>query len=128
MQTVKSNKILYCDVDGTLLMYNGNDGSFSAIDKQSIAIKCPFTENRDDHAVAKYYYLRPNHNTIQYLKDYKAMGYTIVVWSAASWVWAEAAVKALKLEDIVDYVMSKPDVVIDDLEPNEWIREQIWPR
>jgi hypothetical protein len=127
MQTIESDKIVFSDVDDTLLMWN-DDKSFASIDPQSIGIVCPFQTRRDPFEEPKIYYLRPNHWTIGKLKDLKAKGYTVVVWSAAGWIWAEAVVKALKIEDIVDLVMSKPDICIDDLPPNEWIRELIYPR
>ena len=127
MQTIISDKIVFCDVDDTLVMWN-NDLSFSAIDKKSTAFMCPFQAKRDPLGEPKWYYLRPNYKTIQYLKEYKAKGHTIVIWSAGSYLWAETVVKTLKLEDIVDFCMSKPDVCLDDLPPLEWIREIIYPR
>ena len=127
MQTIISDKIVFCDCDDTLVMWNDNE-SFQSIDKQSIAIICPFQTKHDPLGEPKVYYLRPNYWTIGKLKELKAKGYTVVVWSAASYLWAEAVVKVLKLEEYVDFCMSKPDICIDDLPPNEWIRDLIYPR
>ena len=129
MQTIKSDRIVYCDVDDTLVKWDDNM-SFTKLDKQSIAILDPFEDARRDpfEEPNKVYYLRPIWATIQYLKEYKAKGYTVVVWSAGSYLWAEAVVKALKLEEYVDFCMSKPDVCLDDLPPLEWIREIIYTR
>lgn len=44
------------------------------------------------------------------------MGFVVIVWSTSGHEWAEQVVKALKLENEVDYVMSKPHRMFDDCE------------
>ena len=55
------------------------------------------------------------------LKLQKESGQTVVVWSASGVDWAEAVVKALKIEEYVDLVMSKPTKLYDDMEASEWM-------
>jgi len=51
-----------------------------------------------------------------------ARGHAIVVWSGGGADWAEAVVKALKLEEFVDVVTAKPTYYIDDIAgAREWI-------
>jgi phosphoserine phosphatase len=59
---------------------------------------------------------------IEDIKRHKARGHLVCVWSAGGSEWAEAAVKALKLEKYVDLVIAKPTWVIDDLEPNQFLK------
>ena len=51
---------------------------------------------------------------VETIKDFKARGHTVVVWSAGGAEWAEMVVKALDLTDVVDLVISKPDWFVDD--------------
>jgi len=51
----------------------------------------------------------------------KKSGTHIVVWSAGGSKWAEACVKALKIEEYVDVILTKPDRIYDDKDPLEWM-------
>ena len=48
-------------------------------------------------------------------------GSHIIVWSKAGSDWAEAAVIGLGLEEYVDAIMTKPDAIYDDLDPEHWL-------
>lgn len=106
MKTIRNNNIIYCDVDGTLIFW-----------------KDPYLRNDDamlfiDPRDGEQLYGVPNTRLINWLKRAKQVGKRpIVVWSASGWQWAEAAVHALGLEDVVDVVANKPygqGVYIDD--------------
>lgn len=56
----------------------------------------------------------------EFLKSLKARGYYIRVHSGNGAEWAANVVKALKLEDYVDSVETKPAKVIDDKPCDDW--------
>ena len=91
MQVIKSNKVAYCDVDKTLIMWEFGD---------------------------KWH---PHTAHIDLLKQFKYQGYTIIIWSAGGWEWAEKAVGLLGIQDLVDFVVNKPDWFIDDLPPTDFL-------
>ena len=104
MIVANSEQIICFDCDDTLIMWDMNhvqpfDGS--------VEVKCPWDTSTTYH--------RPHQRHIDFLKKQKAKGMTVVVWSAGGTKWAEAVVKSLKLEDHVDFVMSKPQKWVDDL-------------
>lgn len=113
MQVIESEQIVYYDVDDTLVLW------FSGCDpSEKIDIKNPY-----------YGYnmsLKPHKRHIDLLKDHKARGSTIIVWSASGYQWAEAVVKALNLESYVDFVQSKPVKFVDDLSASEILGIRIY--
>lgn len=70
--------------------------------------------------------LRPNHKHIKLLKDHKARGYGVIVWSAGGSAWARAAVEALELESYVDVILAKPAKFVDDLQATEILGTRIY--
>ena len=54
------------------------------------------------------------------MREFKARGHYVIVWSQGGWEWAEAVVKALGLEDLVDEVKTKPQWMVDDICPSIW--------
>ncbi len=63
----------------------------------------------------------PHLQHVKLLKAYKTQGYTVIVWSAQGYEWAQAAVNALNLNNIVDFKMSKPLKYVDDLKGPEGV-------
>lgn len=113
---VKNDMIVFCDVDDTLLMWN--DVNWQGPGDNQIEITDP-TDNSIVH-------LKPHVQHIALLKKYQAQGYTVIVWSAAGYRWADAAVKALKLEDVVTLVMSKPLKYVDDLTAKDILGNRVY--
>ena len=107
MITIKSTKIVYTDIDNTLL--------FSLREYP----------HEVTHEVVKIngrkFWVHDPH--IEMIKDFKARGHSIVVWSAGGAEWAKLAVEALKLESHVDLVISKPDWFIDDKTAEQFMGE-----
>jgi len=107
MYTHISSKVIFVDVDNTLL--------FSLREYP----------HEVTHEVVKIngrkFWVHAPH--IEMIKDFKARGHSIVVWSAGGAEWAEAAVLALNLEELVDVVLSKPDWYIDDKKASEFMEE-----
>lgn len=108
MHVANSDMVANIDVDDTLILWD--DLCFNGLPanvKNRTKVVCPYDGTATWHKVHKRH--------VMFLKKLKARGYTIVVWSAAGTQWAEAVVKALELEDWVDWVQAKPQKVIDDL-------------
>lgn len=101
MYKVLDGKTAYFDVDDTLIMwdvpkdYNG----------PTVEVKC-----RGQKEIVV-----PHWVNVAHLIKFAKRGYAIIVWSAGGSDWAEAAVKALKLEKFVVVVTSKPTYYFDDL-------------
>lgn len=114
MFILKDKKSVVCiDCDDTLVMWRQNSGKEIPITLEG---EGGFTE-----------YLTPHEEHIQMLKDFKKVcRYTVIVWSQSGWDWAEAVVKALKLEEYVDVIMSKPSRHVDDLSCNLWMGQRIY--
>jgi hydroxymethylpyrimidine pyrophosphatase-like HAD family hydrolase len=100
MKVIEENYIVYFDIDETLIFNVGVKYSHP----EKIKIDCEGMRN----------YAIPHTTHIEALKKHKENGYTVIVWSHGRWRWAEAVVKALKLQQYVDFVMSKPDFMYDD--------------
>lgn len=100
------NRNTFFDVDDTLMEWKQCDPS----DPNA----CKITNN------GYVFYKRPIQVHIDELKNQKMAGNTVVVWSAGGARWAEAVIKALKLEQYVDVVLTKPDFYYDDKDVNYW--------
>ena len=116
MLVIKSTKIIYCDVDETLILWNWKD--YTEAITGLVAITDP------DSNVSVYGL--PHHRHIELLKQFKCRGHTVVVWSAGGAEWAERAVKALGIEKLVDVVLAKPDWYVDDLPAAVYMKKPIY--
>ena len=126
MIKIPGDRTVFCDVDDTLLMWNPSKEDLEA---RGISVHCPGSLCTDEDGVISKTEgfterLLPHRKHVEQLIKHKMRGHTIVVWSAGGVDWAEAAVKALFLTNIVDVVMSKPAWAYDDLQPNEFIKVQ----
>lgn len=113
MQVYKTNQLAMYDTDDTLIMWNLEDKS------KNIPIEDPYI-------IGMINFVTPNEKHIELMKKHKARGFTIVVWSQAGVEWAEAVVKALKIEQYVDAVFTKPCVYVDDLPVTEWFGQRVY--
>lgn len=113
MNIINNESIIFFDVDDTLVMWQEAKKG-----QKAIGITCPYDGRQE--------YLLPHAGHIKILKDRKARGSVIVVWSAGGFQWAEAVVKALGLADYVDFVMSKPHAYVDDKMSDEFMGERIY--
>lgn len=104
---VESDNIAAFDVDDTLVMWD------IPIGREEEAI--------DFDAFGYTHRVLPHLAHIELLKEFKARGQMVIVWSQGGREWAMAVVRALGLEEYVDVVMCKPKWVIDDMPPNAWI-------
>lgn len=67
-----------------------------------------------------------NEKHVELLKQHKARGMFIIVWSKAGSKWAEAVVKKYYLDEYVDLILTKPDKYIDDQIANDFLGERIY--
>jgi predicted phosphatase len=115
MKVIRNEYITMWDIDDTLVMHekpiNLND---------EVIIKDPIgmigTEIR----------LRKNLPMIRLMKEEKARGSTIIVWSRGGYQWAENVIKALKLEGYVTLILSKPLAYFDDKPVEEWLKYRVY--
>lgn len=96
MFKLSDKRTVNIDVDDTLIMWEATPEK-------------PYTMNIDGLKC------RPHEKHIELLKNLKAIGWNVVVWSQGGADHAENVVKHLELEKYVDVVMSKPEVIVDDL-------------
>jgi hypothetical protein len=108
MNLIKSELVWCVDVDDTLVIWGADKHLHPTID---------FVEphSKDEIKVVV------NLNNIRLLKEKKARGCFIVLWSQGGWEYAAEIATALKLNDFIDIVMTKPTGIIDDLHPSEWM-------
>lgn len=106
-------RTVYFDVDDTLVMWGADINNPKAL-----------IVDTDDGAIVVY----PHTKHIQLLKDLKAIGWKIVIWSQGSSDHAERVIKKLQLEKYVDIITSKPESYVDDLPfEQQYIKRQYKP-
>lgn len=100
MIVIKSTPVVYFDVDNTLV-----SPGYSYLNGMKLG--------------GIYWKINVPH--VKLIKEMKARGHTIVVWSAGGPKWAAQVVKKLKLQDHVDLVIEKPRWYFDDKPASEWM-------
>jgi len=110
MKVYKNELTISFDVDDTILLWE--DDPYSPGDGK-IKVDDPNDSDRP------FRYLYPHKRHINFLKKCHSRGYSVTVWSNGGWAWAEAAVRALKLQEYVTKVESKPIKIVDDLPYDE---------
>lgn len=108
MKVIKSDNVIYFDIDNTLVMWN------SPLEVRNKAVKFD-NYGWNEHLV-------PNYKMIDSLKRNSEKGAYIVVWSQNGYKWALEVVRQLGLTSFVDMVQSKPNLIFDDIAPQEFIK------
>ena len=94
MITIEHEKLIYVDVDDTLVFWDCGD-------KPTIYV-CGYN-------------LAPNYDLIDKLISHKrAHNTNIIVWSQGGAEWAKIVVEALNLEEFVTLCITKPSMWVDD--------------
>lgn len=101
------DRVVFCDVDDTLVTFNFNPTDLN----KCVLVGPPGFEK----------YALPMTGNIENLKNARTRGHGVVVWSQGGFSWAKAVVEALKLEEYVDLVVTKPNWIYDDLPVEKWI-------
>jgi hydroxymethylpyrimidine pyrophosphatase-like HAD family hydrolase len=112
VQVISNELIMPFDVDETLLL------KADASRSDNILLDCPHDNSLQERQVHEAH--------VKLLRDKKARGYTIIVWSARGHAWAKSAVEALGLQHSVDLVMTKPTAYVDDLPVEQWMPYRIF--
>lgn len=108
MNVIENENIVCIDVDDTLVIWNIPAG------REAEAVLF------NNFGFAEW--LLPHHAHIKLLKQFKARGQMVIVWSQGGHQWAREVVKCLGLEKYVDIVMAKPKWIIDDLPAAAWTK------
>jgi predicted phosphatase len=115
MKVTRNEYITFWDVDDTIVMHHdhGYSDALKVIDPADISC-------------VTFIKVWPNNNMIRLLKEEKIRGSHIVVWSRGGYKWAEHVILALKLENYVDEVMTKPLAYFDDKLVEEWLKYRVY--
>jgi FMN phosphatase YigB (HAD superfamily) len=116
MKVIKSQKTVYFDVDDTLLIPNYQNIAHKPEDL--VVINDP----RSD--LKKQFLKHARH--IELMEQFKVRGHTVVVWSQGGWEWAQNAVYAMGIQNLVDVVLAKPDWYVDDLPSDVFMKGNIY--
>src|ERR1051325_5468494 len=106
MQVIQRDNMVAFDVDDTLVMWDIPEG----YEHETIVF---------DHFGHPARML-PHYKHIELMKQFKARGHFVIVWSQGGHEWAKAVVDKLGIADCVDLVMTKPKWIVDDLPANAW--------
>lgn len=115
MLRVDNEMVCPFDVDDTLVIW---DRQCDSPGEGRIQIEDPY-----GHFTV---FLKPHTQHVRLLKQMKARGRYVIVWSGGGNLWAEAVIKALKLERYVDLVLTKPITYVDDLTCDKWMGSRIY--
>lgn len=116
MKVIRATRSVFFDVDDTLVIWDWQSidpegkGLISILDKQSGCVELVY----------------PHLRHIELMRQFKARGHTVVVWSQGGHEWAETICLALGIENLVDLVMDKPNWYVDDLHASDWMRSPIF--
>lgn len=111
----KNENIDPYDVDGTLIIHQ----DVSTIPEGEKVRVC-------DPISSEYISVRINRPMVRLLMESKARGFYVRVWSRGGWEWALEVIKALKLEEYVDSVESKPRAYFDDTPVEKWLADRVF--
>lgn len=100
MKTIRSELNVFIDTDETLIL------PYRSGDFDTIKIKMPGNDFFTEKSVHRTH--------VRQLKALKERGYKVFVWSHNGYNHSENVVRALGLEDYVDFCLSKPIKTIDD--------------
>jgi hypothetical protein len=103
---------IFFDVDDTLVIWPSKlkDKNIETVNFEFMGLSYP---------------LVPHLKHIEELKKLYNEGYEIIVWSFGSKEWAKSVVSSLKIEEYVDYCLTKPDFYFDDLKVEEYLTEKM---
>lgn len=116
MNIINNERVTCYDVDETLIIHTKNDARLN---------NTPYIE---DKRINEKFYYKPYTEHIQLLKQMKARGQFIIVWSAGGYEWARMVIEELGLQDYVDLIMTKPSAYVDDKDANDFMERIYLPR
>lgn len=111
MNIIDNERVSCFDVDETLIIHRNSPASY-------------ILDRRIDEKI----YYEPYTEHIRLLKQMKARGQFIIVWSAGGYEWAKMVIEELGLIDYVDLIMTKPSAYVDDKDANDFMERVYIPR
>lgn len=114
MQIIKSTRLVMFDVDDTLVIWD-----WQSIDPEGKGLVAIKNGNCVEHVM-------PHLRHIELMRQFKARGHMVVVWSQGGHEWAAEVCKVLGIEELVDLVMDKPNWYVDDLHSTAWMKAPIY--
>jgi hypothetical protein len=112
MKTIKSDRVVMIDCDDTLILWDKSEHDPSTY----IEINC----------YGQTSVVVPHQKQLNTIHKFIKLGYTLIVWSASGWEWAEAVGKAVGIDDYVQLYLSKPRYYMDDIPCNEWMGPRVY--
>lgn len=112
MYNLPEKPTVYFDVDNTLVFAQSDLSMTERANLPAVYIN------------GRQFYKHDNH--IEKIKEFKARGHNVIVWSAGGSGWAQMVVYALELSPYVDLVLSKPYWYFDDLDVKEWMKDRCY--
>lgn len=113
MTIIDSDNVVMFDVDETLVLWEN-------------VYKYPMELWLKIEQPSLIMHVMPHLKHIELLKQFKARGHKVIVWSQGGYEWALRIVKALGLENVVDVVMSKPKWYVDDLNSEAFLGKPVY--
>jgi len=112
VKTIKNERIIPTDIDGTLIIHNPGPGI------PRVGVVDPST----GHTVA----MGINQAMVKLVREEKFRGAFVIAWSRGGYAWAKNVINALHLENHVDLVMTKPMAYFDDIPVEKWLETRIF--
>lgn len=116
MKVIKSELIRPFDIDKCMIREEGKGTTHNGI---YVSVKDPLDSER-------YVTVLVNKAMVRIMKEEKQRGGYILVWSRSGWEWAQNVIQALKLEEYVDQIISKPTVYFDDTPIQDWLKDRVF--
>lgn len=117
MSYIKLDKarVIYLDIDDSTILWEPNKYKHNPDDVVQM------TDEWGSFPVL------PHKFNIDFVRKLKTQGYGVVAWSAAGADWAETVINKLGLKELPDFIISKPEICIDDLlDAKRIIKSVIW--
>lgn len=115
MITIKNERIIFCDIDGTLIMH---DKPLNALTTDIVLINDTVTDGP--------IHVWRNNPMIRLVQEEAARGAYIIAWSRGGFKWATDVLMALGLSSKVDQVITKPFAYFDDCEIQTWMKDRVY--
>lgn len=116
MRHIKATRLIAFDVDDTLVIWD-----WQRINPEGIGLLKIVNPVTGVECL-----VQPHNRHVELMKQFKVRGHTVIVWSQGGSEWAEAVCKAMGIENLVDFVMDKPNWYVDDLPSETWMKKPIY--
>lgn len=116
MKVIENENTVFFDVDYTLIYHKewleGDQRKHCPVDLEAFY----------DKRVNQTLFFTRSQQHITLLKQCVARGRTVIVWSNNGHYWAKMIVKLLEIDCLIEYVMCKPSMYVDDKTANDFMQ------